>query len=89
VEHGGGGVEQQGLARRHLGAVPALALGVSDQRHVIGEDLAKARIGQHLRTIGDGDRVGAAVDGKGERRIRLGAGAFGHDLPILRKQVVD
>jgi hypothetical protein len=51
VQHRRGGIHGQRRARRDLGAVPALALGVADHRHVIGEDAPEPRIMQQRGAV--------------------------------------
>lgn len=59
VEHHAGRIHLEGLIGDDAGIVPALALGVVHQEHMIGEDLAKAQLalvgGFGLGGCGSGD----------------------------------
>lgn len=64
VQHGAGGLDQEGLMGDHPAVVPALALVIVHDKHVVGEILGKAQLG----LVG---RPGLGMGGSGDRKCVL------------------
>ena len=56
VQHGAGRVHRDGRPRLDARVVPALAVGVADRDHVVGEDPPEPGFGQQRVALGGGYR---------------------------------
>src|SRR3546814_16941940 len=65
MEHRGRGIERQRPARHHLRIVPALALGIADRHHMVGEDASKNRVRNCRRAYIVRRRIGVRQVGEG------------------------
>ena len=57
VQHRGGGIQGERSVRHHSVRMPTLVLGPRDARHVVGELLAKAHLGERLFALLVGVRI--------------------------------
>ena len=82
VEHHGGGVQLDLLIGHDAGVMPALALGVIHDEHVVGEDVAKAqlRAGGRLRLRGSGS-FNADIQHVDRSNLQVLRGLFSFMIP--------
>jgi len=66
VQHGRGRVELDWTVGLHPWAVPASARRPADVDHVVGEVLAEPRVGEDLRALDLGERLGVEPTGEVE-----------------------
>ena len=62
MKHGAGRIELDRAARLDTRIVPAPALRIADDRHVIGEHLAETRIGEERGAIGLRHRIAMRLE---------------------------